>query len=115
MQGSKTVISGRIRSVPIKKFKKLPDTGDNTDYAKAKDALTKHFEPARNTIKEVYNFHQAKQSADETIDRFHTRFRTLAQHCDFHNTDFEMKMQLVCNDTPSRLMGRIALGCFVYQ
>ena len=81
----------------------MPDTGDNKDYAKAKDALTKHFEPAKNPIYEIYNFRQAKQGADETIDQFHTRLRTLAQHCDSHNTDFEIKMQLVCNGTSSRL------------
>ena len=84
-------------------FKTLPDTGDTKDYAKAKDALTKHFEPAKNPIYEIYNFRQAKQSVDETIDQFHTRLRTLAQHCDFHDTDFEIKMQLVCNGTSSRL------------
>ena len=84
-------------------FKTLPDTGDSKDYAKANDALTKHFEPAKNSIYEIYNFRQAKQSVDETIDQFHTRLRTLAQHCDFHDTDFEIKMQMVCNDTSSRL------------
>ena len=84
-------------------FKTLPETGDDKDYTKAKDALTKHFEPAKNPIYEIYNFRQAKQRADETIDQFHTRLRTLAQHCDFYNTDFEIKMQLVCNGTSSKL------------
>lgn len=60
-------------------FKTLPDKGESKDYKKAKDALTKHFEPARNSIYEIYNFRQAKQRADETIDEFHTRLRTL-QH-----------------------------------
>ena len=63
-------------------FKKLPDTGDTKDYAKAKDSLTKHFEPAKYPPYETYNFRQGKQSFDETIDQFHTRLRTLAQHCD---------------------------------
>ena len=80
----------------------MPDTGDNKDYAKAKDALTKHFEPDKNPIYRIYNFRQAKQGADETINQFHMRLRTLAQHCDFHNIDFEIKMQLVCNGTSSR-------------
>jgi len=84
-------------------FKTLPATGDTKDYAKAKDALTKHFEPAKNPIYEIYNFLQARQSVDETIHQFHTRLRTLAQHCDFHDTCFEIKMQLVCNGTSSRL------------
>ena len=37
-------------------FKILPDTGDNEDYTKAKDALTKHFKPAKNPIYETYIF-----------------------------------------------------------
>ena len=81
----------------------MPDTGDTKDYAREKDALTKHFEPAKNPIYEIYDFRQAIQSVDETINQFHTRLRTLAQHCDFHNTDFEIMMQLVGNVTSSRL------------
>ena len=87
-------------------FKTLPDTGDNKDYTKAKDALTKHFEQAKNPIYEIYNFCQANQRDDETIAQFHTRLRTLAQHCDVYNTDFEIKMQLVCNGTSSRLRSK---------
>ena len=30
--------------------------GDEVDYQKAADALTKHFEPARNPSYEIYNF-----------------------------------------------------------
>ena len=78
-------------------FKTLLDKGVSKDYKKAKDALTKHFELARNPIYEIYNFCQAKQRADETIDEFHTRLRTLSTHCKFHDTDFEIKMQIVCN------------------
>ena len=43
-----------------KVFKTLPDTGDDKDYTKAKDAFTKHFEPAKNPIYEIFNFRQAK-------------------------------------------------------
>ena len=89
-----------------KMFKTLPDTGDTKDCAKAKDALTKHFEPAKNPIYEIDNFRQAKQSVDETIDQFQTKLRTLAQHCDFHDTDSEIKMQLVCNGLSRRLRGK---------
>ena len=70
---------------------------------RAKDALTKHFEPARNPIYEIYNFHQAKQRADETIDEFHTILRTLSTHCKFDDTDFKIKMQIVCNGKSSQL------------
>ena len=37
-------------------FKTLPSTGDTKDYAKAKDALTKYFEPAKNLIYQIYIF-----------------------------------------------------------
>ena len=47
----------------------------------------------------MYNSRQAKQGADENIGQLHMRLRTLTQHCDFHNTDFEIKIQLVCNGT----------------
>ena len=84
-------------------FKTLPDTGESNNYTKAKDALTKHFEPAKNPIFEIYNFREAKQRADETLDEFHTRLRTLAKYCQFHETDFEIKMQIVCNGKSNRL------------
>ena len=82
-------------------FKTLTDTGE--EYETAKKALTKHFEPAKNPIFEIYNFRQAKQRADESTDEFHTRLRTLATHCKFSDTDFEIKMQIVCNGTSNRL------------
>ena len=84
-------------------FKTLPDTGDEKDYKKAVDALTKHFEPDKNQIFEIYNFRQATQRTEETIDEFHTRLRTLAKHCKFHDEDFEIKMQIVCNGKSARL------------
>ena len=42
----------------------------------------------------------------ETVDQYHTRLRGLAKYCDFHDTDFEIKMQIVCNRTSSRLRKR---------
>ena len=42
----------------------------------------------------------------ETIDQFHTRLRGLAKYCDFHDTDFEIKMQIACNGTSTRLRKR---------
>ena len=55
-------------------------------------------------IYEISNFRQGTQRADETMDQFHTRLCTLAQKCDSHDTNFEIKLQLlVCNGTSSRL------------
>lgn len=84
-------------------FKTLTDTGDDKDYEAAVNALTRHFEPDKNRIYQTYMFRQATQQENETIDEFHTRLRQLAKHCDFTDVEFEIKMQIVCNGTSSRL------------
>ncbi len=84
-------------------FKTLPETGDSKDYKKAVDALTKHFEPSKNRIFETYTFRQAQQKPNETIDEFHTRLRSLSTYCSFQDVEFEIKMQIVCNGTSTRL------------
>ena len=85
------------------KYSRLPDTGDEKDYDAAVKALTTYFEPDKNKIYQTYTFRQAKQQDNETIDEFHTRLRRLAKHCNFPDVDFEIKMQIVCNGTSSRL------------
>ena len=87
-------------------FKTLPNTGEAKDFKKAMDALTAYFEPDKNKIYQTYMFRQAKQMPSETVDQYHTRLRGLAKYCDFHDTDFEIKMQIVCNGTSSRLRKR---------
>jgi hypothetical protein len=52
---------------------------------------------------ETYMFRQASQQDNETIDELHTRLRRLAKHCEFIDVEFEIKMQIVCNGTSSRL------------
>ena len=85
-------------------FKTLPDTGDEKDFDnKAVQALTKHFEPEKNRIYQTYMFRQATQQENETIDEYHTRLRQLSKHCEFADVEFEIKMQIVCNGTSSRL------------
>ena len=84
-------------------FKTLPDTGDEKNYEAAVNALTAYFEPEKNRIYQTYMFRQASQQDNETIDEFHTRLRRLAKHCEFVDVEFEIKMQIVCNGTSSRL------------
>ncbi|XP_028411669.1 uncharacterized protein K02A2.6-like [Dendronephthya gigantea] len=84
-------------------FKTLPDKGDEKDYEAAVNALTAYFEPEKNRIYQTYMFRQAAQQDNETIDEFHTRLRRLAKHCEFTDVEFEIKMQIVCNGTSSRL------------
>ena len=84
-------------------FKTLPGTGTNEDYDIVVEKLTTHFEPVKNKIYQTYVFRQAKKGPSETIDEFHTRLRGLAQHCEFHDAEFKIKMQIVGNGTSTRL------------
>ena len=87
-------------------FKTLPDTGEAKDFQKAVDALTLYFEPEKNRIYQVYLFRQATQQPTESVDEFHTRLRRLTKYCEFTDIDFEIKMQIVCNGTSTRIRKR---------
>ena len=76
-------------------FDTLTDTGDVNAYETAKTKLEEHFNPQKNVEYEIYKFRQEKQSADETMDAFHTRLRHLAEHCEFTNNDREIKSQII--------------------
>ena len=87
-------------------FKTLPNTAEAKDFKKAVDTLSAYFEPDKNKMYQTYMFRQAKQIPSETVDQYHTRPRGLTKYCDFHDADFEIKMQIVCNRTSSRLRKR---------
>ena len=90
-------------------FKTLPDTCLTQETRKITKLLSMpslhilKFEPEKNRIYQTYMFKQASQQDNETIDEFHTRLRRLAKHCEFVDVEFEIKMQIVCNGTSSRL------------
>ena len=92
----------RVREI----FKQLPDTGADEDYDVATAKLHEYFEPQRNRRYEVYRFRQATQERNETLDQFHTRLRTLAQTCEFHDTDFELEEQIIIGGTSSKIRKR---------
>ena len=48
-------------------------------------------------------FRQATRQKNETTDEYHMRLRQLLKHCEFADVEFEIKMQIVCNGTSSRL------------
>jgi hypothetical protein len=66
---------------------------DDKDYQQVK--LDAHFEPKVNLTFETYNFRQLSQEEDESIDKFVTRLREVANRCDFHSIDREIKDQIV--------------------
>ena len=60
------------------------------EYNVLKQSLTDYFTPKKNTTYEVFKFRQATQNVGESIDAYHTRLRTLASTCDFHDNDREI-------------------------
>ena len=75
-------------------FDTLADTGEDKDYKIAIEKLDAYFAPKKNIDYGIFQFRQAKQNIDETTDQFATRFRRLAAHCEFHNVNNEVNLQL---------------------
>ena len=73
------------------------------EYETLKHSFTTCFTPKQNSTYEIYKFRQAKQTRGETIDEFHTRLRTLANSCNFHDVKQEIVTQIVHGCLPSRL------------
>ena len=92
----------RVREI----FRQLQDTGTESDYDTAKTKLQEYFEPQQNRRYAVYQFRQAKQEPEETLDQFNTRLRSLAQTCAFHDVDFEIEQQIITAGTSSRIRKR---------
>ena len=72
----------------------MPDTGEDDAFDTAATKFTSHFEPQKNKLFEVYTFRKAVQESNDT-DQFHTRLRTLAESCEFHDLEFEIQVQIV--------------------
>ena len=83
-------------------FKTIPNTGADDAYDTTVQKLTEYFEPDQNRIYQTYVFRQTIQGSTETLDAYHTKLRGLAKFCDFHDADFEIKMQIVLHGTSSR-------------
>ena len=76
-------------------FQLLTDTGDHFDTASQK--LKAYFKPKKNVAFAVYSFRQAKQNREEGIDACVTRLRNLAKACEFADTIFEIRHQIIQN------------------
>lgn len=76
------------------------------EYTKLTESLTTHFTPKRNIAYEVLKFRAAKQLNSESLDSFHTRLRTLAAYCEFHDMDNEILTQILQGCTSNHLRRR---------
>ena len=63
-------------------------------------------QPQTNRQYEVYRFRQTKQNQEESLDRFHTRLRTLAHNCEFaeDNLELEIEQQILVGGMSSRYL-----------
>lgn len=82
-------------------FETLSDTGE--DYKTALAKLDEYFLPKKNVDYETFQFRQAAQKSDETVDQFVTRLRKLAEHCEFTDLNRELKLAVIQNCTSKRL------------
>ena len=87
-------------------FETLAKTGEDSDYKTAHEKLTEHFAPHKNTEFQRYCFKQSRQAELETMDEFHTRLRKLAENCDFHDVDAEMKSQIISNGKSKKIINK---------
>ena len=92
----------RVREI----FKQLPDTGEDKNYDIAKAKLFAHFEPRKNRRYEEYRSRKAVQEPTKPLDHIHTRFRTLAQTCEFASPDFEIEEQIIIGGASSKIRKR---------
>jgi transposase InsO family protein len=81
-------------------------TGSNEDYRAVVEKLNQYFSPQTNVAFEVFNFRQAKQKPDESLDSYHTRLRHLSQTCEFSDPAKEIKDHIISTCTSNSLRRR---------
>ena len=82
-------------------FDTLTETGE--DYKTAVAKLDEYFLPKKNVDYETFQFRQASQKSDQTVDQFVTRLRKLAVHCEFADLERELKSAVIEHCTSKRL------------
>ena len=87
-------------------FETLAETGEDSDYQTAHEKLTEHFAPHKNTEFQRYCFRESRQAESETMDEFHTRLRKLAENCDIHDVDAEIKSQMISSGKSKKTINK---------
>ena len=81
-------------------FENLPaltaeEAGEMDEYRKCKAMLAKYFKPRNNFEINVFKFHKMNQDVAEPFDNFVVRLREMAKQCDFHDSEKEIKRQIL--------------------
>ena len=69
----------------------------------AKTKLAEYFSPKKNVDFEIFQFHQAVQTPDETVEQFVTRLRGLAANCEFADVKKEVQSAIIQHCLSKRL------------
>ena len=88
----------------------IDNDGNTIEYNVLKQSFTTYFTPKENQAFEIYKFRQTVQADGESIDSFHTRLRTLASTCNFHDTDLEVLTQIIHGCSSARVRRRAMVG-----
>lgn len=82
----------------------ISSTDDTTPlYIAARRRLNDYFAPRVNTAFKVYNFRQAKQIKNKSLDASYTRLCQLEKHCAFVDADIEIKNEILLSTASRRL------------
>ena len=76
-------------------------------YADVVKKLSEYFKPMKDTAVAVYVFRGEVQKAGETVDKYVTRLKTLAKHCEFADSDNEIRAQILQNTCNGKLRREI--------
>ena len=76
---------------------------DALKYNEVTQQISEYFTPRKCVEFEVYKFRTLRQKEEETIDEFYARLRNSSTHCDFHDRDLEIKMQIIQKCSSDRL------------
>ena len=79
----------------FERFQTLDKSNGQSNFQQAKDILSEHFNPRRNTVYEAYQFRQTRQEPGEGIDSFYAKLKARSKYCEFTDTDREIKAQLI--------------------
>ena len=89
----------RVREI----FDTLTDTGADDAFGTAKTKLTEYFKPQENKRYEIYKFRQLQQEDGESLDKFHTRLRTVSTICSFTDVGLEIEQQIIVGGKSSAI------------
>ena len=76
---------------------------DNDIFSRSVTALNNHYSPKVQREYEIFNFREAAQNEDETLDQYVTRLRKLGATCDFQDLSAEIKSQIIQKGKSTKL------------